>query len=69
MFPFAHYALPKRFESMMSRLVKCHQKRNFVSPESRIRGIADTRKYENEALVPSSSFEMTKSVVGQIPCH
>jgi len=60
--------LPKRFEFMMSRLVKRHQKRNFVGPESRIHGIAEIGKCENEALVPSSSFEMTKSV-GQMPCQ
>ena len=67
------FAPPKRFESMMIRSIKRHQKRNFVNPESRIHGIAEISKCENEALtlkssLPKGSSERTKSPMGQLLC-
>jgi len=67
------FAPTKRFESMMIRSIKCHQKCNFVSPESRIHGIAEIRKCENEALtlkspLPKGASERTKSPMGQMLC-
>jgi hypothetical protein len=67
------FAPPKRFEFMMIRSIKRHQKRNFVSPESGVHRIAEIRKCENEALtlkspLPKGSSETTKSPMGQMLC-
>jgi len=59
---------------MMIRSIKRHQKRNFVSPESGVHGIAEISKCENEALtlkspLPKGSSERTKSPMGQMLCY